>query len=687
MLSSSLSSQNRRFETAQVLLVCLSLFLVLIVLSVFWQVVHAEFIVTDDSIYIYQNPHIQQGLTWPGVVWAFTADLFNDSPQTDYWQPITILSRMIDIQWFGLNPTGHHTVNLLFHTLNALLLFFLLSRTTHNIFLSAFVACIFAVHPIQISPVAWVTARKDLLAIFFGLMSLWAYCDYAQQPIVRRRLLSLLCYGLSLMSKPALLCFPFILIVLDYWPLQRVHENSNKKIWLSLFREKWTFFVLALLSFLISRYGASPETFVSMKTPMMLLIRILHIPVSYTWYIQKVFYPINIPVFHLHEQFTWVEVGASCIFLFSWSCAVFLMRKSKPALLMGWTWFLFALAPGSIAVVENRFMYFPIVGLLIMSSWGAFDLVQNQNLRRIYLAPLASLLILTCSILSWREVGYWQDSISLFRRTLELEPTRRIKHLLGISLLQKKRFDEGLPYLEDLLKGVPADDAAVFNDIASLLYDFGRPEDSIKYYLRAIQIMPTYARGYNNLGYTLANFHRYGEAVYFYKKALETQPDFPEAHFNLAKTYEDLGKNEDAIRHYNASNDLWPNYDACYAIGLIKAKERNYADAEDHFRKALSLNPKHAESLFALGNVELLKGKIEEAIAYYRRSLILKSDSASTHYNLGNAFFRIKSFEEAKQHYREAIQLNPDYEDARKNLAKIESLTVTASENIKTQKN
>ena len=423
-------------------------------IAVYWPALRCDFIGLDDAVYVTLNSHVQGGLTWESVKWAFS-----DTKQAAYWAPLMWLSHELDCQLFGLHPWGHHLMNVLLHAANTGLVFLLLHRMTGALWRSALVAALFAVHPLRVESVAWIAERKDVLSTFFGLLSLIFYARHAKPKIGNRKpetgnyLLSLLFFTLGLMSKAMLVTMPFVMLLLDYWPLNRV-RNAECGMWnfKNLVLEKIPFFALAaamcVVTFVTQNRGGAVMTVESLS----LGARVGNALVSYCRYLGKTFWPTDLAVFYPHPGY-WPleEVLLAGAFLCGISALLFVKRRQCPFMLMGWLWFAGTLVPviqlvqsGGQAMAD-RFTYFPSLGVLVLATWGAHELTRRWRHQVIVLPAAASAAIVLCVAVTRHQLGYWRDGETLFRHTLEITRNNFVAHNnLGVALLKEGRTKEAI---------------------------------------------------------------------------------------------------------------------------------------------------------------------------------------------------------------------------------------------------
>jgi tetratricopeptide (TPR) repeat protein len=630
--------------------------LALATLAVFLPVARQGFVNYDDSDYVSENPHVQSGLKWENIIWAFKTG------HASNWHPVTWLSHMLDCQLFGQKAGPQHLISVGFHIANTLLLFVLLRRMTGALWRSALVAALFALHPLHVESVAWISERKDVLSAFFFLLTLWAYVRYVE---CRRQkaegsntehatrhtphatafyLLSLFLFALGLMSKPMLVTLPFVLLLLDCWPLQRFHiENQQSKIknLLPLLLEKLPFFALAALSslitFIVQRKGGAVSTSLSLG------VRIANALVSYIRYIGKLFWPKNLSVLYPYPGHwpAW-QVIVSAVLLLAVSGAVILAARKRPWLAVGWLWFCGTLVPviGLVQVgiqsMADRYTYVPSIGLFIMLAWGLDELVPVRPWRSSALAIGTASLLAACAFLTERQIRFWRDSEALFRHAVR----------------------------------VTRDNYLAYNNLGFYLSGQGRSAEAMENYRLSLKINPAYEDALNNLGYALAGQKKYSEAIPLYEAALRIRPNHAEVHNNLGNALSETGKIDDAINHYLIVLRQKPDHaDAHNNLGIALAMKGKLDEAIAHFHEAIRCKPSYASAHSNLGNALAVQHKLDEAIREYRESLRLKPDDAQAHNNLGNALAEQGKVEDAIGHYREALRLNADNPEAHFNLA------------------
>ncbi len=508
-----------------------------------------DFVNFDDDAYVYGNAQVQSGLTWEGLKWAFL------NPVCANWHPVTVLSHMAVGQVCGLKSWGHHLANVLLHALNAALVFALFTRMTGTRWRSLLVAALFAVHPLRVESVAWVAERKDVLSVFFGLLALAFYVRYAearrQPPEGRgpgsfthpvsscRYLLSLCCFALGLLSKPMLVTWPFLMLLLDYWPLGRLQP---RRAW-RLVMEKIPFFALAAAASVVTFVVQEREGSLGLGEQLPIGARGANALISCCRYLGKLFWPTDLAVYYPHPGH-WplgeVLLAGGVILGISGLC--FAQRRRFPFLLLGWLWFCGTLVPvlGLVQVggqaLADRYTYFPSLGVLVLTIWGAHELTGRGRCGVMGLSLAGSTVIVCCMVLTRQQLGYWKDSEALFRHALGVTKNNYPAHLnLGIALGEKGQLDEAIRQFQQALRLKPdAADARITLGIA--LGQSGQTDEAIRQFEETLRRQPDNAHAHNNLGIALNRKGRVGEAIQHFQEALRLQPDYANARENLHAT-------------------------------------------------------------------------------------------------------------------------------------------------------
>jgi Flp pilus assembly protein TadD len=571
------------------------LFLIVATIAVYWQVANHDFLNYDDREYVTGNYHVQAGLTWEGIIWAFTTF------HATNWHPLAWLSHMLDCQIYGLNAGGHHLTNLLIHVVNALLLFVLLKRMTGALWRSAFVAALFALHPLHVESVAWVAERKDVLSTFFWITTTWAYVHYVEHPRFGTYLLVLVSFALGLMAKPMLVTLPFVLLLLDYWPLQRYqfgHSEANPRksinnshqrlIPLHLIREKVPFFVLAAASSVVTFLAQQSGGAVTPLDKLALSVRMANALVSYVSYMGKMIWPIRLAVIYPHPGTLpiWQAAAAGLLLV---CISVFVIRTARrsPYLAVGWLWYLGTLVP-VIGVVQvgkqcmaDRYTYVPLIGLFVIIAWGIADVAKRWSYQRLVLAISTGVVLLALMVCTWFQVTHWRDSISLFTHTLD----------------------------------VTGENYEAHNNLGVARGEQGRFKEAVGHFSKALQIMPNYAVTHNNIGSVLARRGNLEEAIGHFSKALQLDPRLAEAHICMGVALSRQGSVNGAIDHFSRALEIRPdNVELRNNLGVALARQGRLDEAIDHFSRALRVKPDNLEVRSNLIRALRLAGKSEMTV-------------------------------------------------------------------------
>jgi tetratricopeptide (TPR) repeat protein len=574
----------------------IGLLLALITLLAYLPASRYGFVNYDDPDYVTGNSVVQKGLTWTGIKWAFTTVFTNG--HASYWHPLTWLSHMADCELFALNPGAHHLVSVLFHTANVVLLFLLLLRLTGKLWPTAFIAALFAWHPLHVESVAWISERKDVLSTFFGLLSLLFYARYAQKrsrvepsplrcaaprsresnataeslaldprPSALDYSLALLFFALGLMAKPMLVTLPFVMLLLDYWPLQRVTSDPwpvSKVLRLAL--EKWPFFLLAAGSCVVTFVAANKEVVTLQQYP--LNLRIANALISYEQYLTKMIWPWPLACFYpLPNHLSWIwpmaPMAAAVLGIISW--LIWRTRRQCPYLLVGWLWFLGTLVPviGVVqvgdAAMTDRFTYFPLVGIFIAVTFGVCDLADRFQFPKKATGTAAVLILAACLILTENQLRYWHDSETLFAHALAVTKNNHIAHVnLGVTLEQKGNLNEALAEFRAAEQLAP-ELYEIHNNLGHVLNNLGHPNEALTEYREAMLLNPKLPFLHNSTGMVLAELGRFDEAMSQFQEAARLDPTYPWAHFEIGKLRLKQGRDAEAIDEFRAALRLEPN--------------------------------------------------------------------------------------------------------------------------------
>jgi Flp pilus assembly protein TadD len=566
-------------------------------------VAHHQFVTFDDHIYVLDNPEVQRGLSVETVSWAFTATTATN------WHPFTWLSHMLDVTLFGLNPGAHHLISLLLHTANAVLLFLVLSRSTHTLWRSALVAALFALHPFHVESVAWISERKDVLSGLFWWLTMLSYLSYVNKPTLSRYLPVLFSFALGLLAKPMLVTLPFVLFLFDLWPLGRWARNRTRLQCLLL--EKLPLLLLAIISCVVTlcvQQGAMTSTEQSPLT-----LRVANALTSYAIYLGKTLWPVHLAAFYPHPVSipTWHWLGA-LLLLVVLSTLALRSISTRPYVSVGWCWFLGTLVPviGLVQVgrqaLADRYTYIPLVGLFIIVAWGSEEIIRRRHLPARLAGGFFALVLVSLTWLTWQQVHIWRDSVALFEHALQLTRDNYVAH----------------------------------GNSSSALNEQGRPEEAEQHLREALRINPAYQEALIDLGVVLAKQGRFDEAAEHFHAtlALGISPNQVKALVNLGILFKKQGNLGQAKRHFQAAIAIdSDDASAHYNLGILLARQGAFSAATDHFRRALSVHPTLAQAHNALALALIQGGNVDEAIVHFEEVLRLRPDFAEARSNLERA--------------------------------------------------
>jgi Flp pilus assembly protein TadD len=583
------------------------------------QVKDFEFIHYDDDVYVTENRYVQSGLNSKSIHWAFT------STHGSNWHPLTWITHMADIEIFGMNAGGHHLTNLFFHLINTLLLFYVLFRMTKASWCSAIVAGLFALHPLHVESVAWISERKDVLSTMFWLLTMRAYVRYIEKPQLGRYIVIFLSFILGLMSKPMLVTLPFVLLLIDFWPLKRLKtgqsfttsglntgniksiENKSykkhkkrqkikndqkdsfkKNVRIShLISEKIPLFGLTIVSSIITFITQRRGGAVISLEEHPFSLRISNSLVAYIKYIIKMIWPSNLAILYPYKtELPLTQIIGAGLLLIVLSFIFIRAARKYGFLIVGWLWYLGTLVPviGLVQVgaqsMADRYTYIPLIGIFILITWGIRELIKKWRIQKFIIIGLTGIVFITSIVYTRRQAGYWLNSIILFNHTIRVTENNCVAH--------------------------------------------------------------------NNLGLVLSNMGKIDEAIRHYKSALAVKSDYSEAHNNLGIAFGKKGDLESAIKHLSEALKIRPDYaKAHHNMGIALGRQNNIDDAIIHFSRAVEINQNYVDAYNNLGIALMYKGKNGEAVKYFRKALQIQPNHAEVRKNLNKAITEVK---------REAVQ-------------------------------
>jgi tetratricopeptide (TPR) repeat protein len=675
-------SSRKILEDRPSFFVCVGL--AFVTLLVYCRVARFDFTNFDDPYFIYANPMVSNGLTIKGVFWGLTTSYY------DWWHPIMWWSHMLDCQLFGLRPGLHHLENLGFHVANTLLVFGLLRRSTGAWKRSAFVAALFALHPVHVESVAWLAERKDVLSTFFFLLCLWTYLDYVQERAAQSSRsshsyrLTLLLYVLGLMTKPMILTLPFVMLLLDCWPLRRIaawspdgRASAAGLPWFTLVMEKVPFFALTIGSCLVTYLGMKAGHNLVSGEEVHWSLRFTNVPVSYTRYLGKIFWPANMAVFYprpMHWEF-WQVAGAVLVLILLSALAIVYMRPA-PYFMFGWLLFLGVLVP-VIGIIPNgaysmadRYTYVPSIGIFVACVWGLAEISVRWKHRDAILTAAAALTLVVCSSLTWHQIGFWRNNYTLWDHCVAVTRDNAIAHFQwGWALQSDGREKEAIPHYREALRIQPGFLNANLN-LGVALAAAGELREATNYFGKALRIKPGYDKANINLGNALCRLEDFSGATNCYAQVLTVDPNDGSTHRVYALALVELGDFTGAISHANEAlrldpNDFWASVFKGRALsGLGKSGE-----AMQCYYAALRLKPQCDDAYYRIALEWLKGGRSDEALLALTETLKINPASDDAHFQLGVILAKLRRTGEALAHYREALRLKPDSPETLNNLA------------------
>jgi tetratricopeptide (TPR) repeat protein len=614
---------------------------------VFGQTVAHQFVNYDDPQYVHENAKVVAGISPENVFWAFTHTVGGN------WHPLTVISHMSDCQLYGLNAGGHHFTNVLLHTIAVILLFFVLRKMTATSWQSAFVAALFAIHPLHVESVAWISERKDVLSAVFLMFALGAYIRYVRTLSLTPYLLLLLVFVLGLMSKPMLVTVPFILLLLDYWPLKRLapdvaaksdHPRSVEKR-TNLRRiiiEKVPLLFLSLAS--CAATLLAQRQFIDPIGHLSLMDRLGNAAVATVGYLRQLVWPSGLSVFYPHPRHSLSVVQGlmATLFLFAVSAATFTYRRKYPYFLTGWFWFLGMLVPvsGIVQVGEqaraDRYTYLPQIGLYVLTTWFVADAVSSWRRRqRMLLATTmaASIVLLVC--IAWKQTTYWRDGRALWMHALAVNPQNDTAHIGLCDLdLRENRLDDAIFHARKALEIRP-DSPDARSHLAVALSASGQNEEASIHFQKILEAHQSRPRVHYNLATLLLNTGQLDEAIAEFEKELRIQPEFVEAHNNLGIALTSKGELDRALAHFAKTIELDPRLPKVHQnIAMILLRQGHVDQAIVHLQKELRVNPASAGAHNDLGIAWSQQGRIDQAIDEWQKTLKLQPGNLTAYCNL-----------------------------------------------------
>ena len=603
------------------------IFFAAIIFFTYSSVLNHEFINYDDPDYVTDNPMVQAGLTPESIVWAFTSLNFSN------WHPVTWLSHMLDYQLYGNDPAGHHLTSLILHIANAILLFLVFFRMTREAWKSGCVAALFAFHPLNVESVTWISERKNVLSFFFFLLTLLAYTKYANNKRLKTYLLVFSFFVLGLMAKPMLVTLPFVLLLIDFWPLRRVTLENSLKAVAPLIFEKMPLFLLTFAScavtLLAQKLGGAMEGGVSF------FARLNNAMVVYITYLGKTVWPTHLSVLYPHPGETlaiWKGVLSALALLIASFLCIRLMKKA-PYFAFGWFWYVGTLIPviGILQVgaqsMADRYTYMPLIGIFCLIVWGVSDFFPNTKFR--IKSALAGITLSGLLIVTWYQLEHWKNSITLFTHAIEVTESQNSNFDLAYNNLGTALFEEGqsqaaIKNYKEAIRLNPKYDDAYYNLGLALLSD-KKIGQAITQFEKTIELKPYYFKAYNNIGNALVSEGNLEKAILYFQKAIEKHPNFVDAHFNLANAFTQSNQKEKAIYHFKQVTQLQnQNAEAHFKIGTLYYSQLDFMNAIKWFLQSAELG--HSTAQYNLGLIYATGQGIPKDFSKARMWWILAGD-------------------------------------------------------------
>jgi tetratricopeptide (TPR) repeat protein len=615
----------------------LCLALALATVATFWPSVRCDYISYDDPDFIANNPHVQQGLSAVGIKSAFT-DIVACN-----WHPVTMLTFVTGWQLWGYNPAADHLFDILLHVLNVVILFLLVRKLTGTLWRSAAVAALFAFHPMRVESVTWIAERKDLLSALFFFLSIWVYADWTKDRKAWRYALLLVVFALGLMSKPMVVTLPFVLLLLDYWPLNRKPNNSPAPSLWKLVLEKLPLFAMSAASCIATVIAQKHAGSVVELEQWPIVQRFSNVVMAYWRYVEMFIWPTKLGALYLpsaHWSMLWVAIALSMLVFVS---IAILLRARKSPLSTGWFWFLGMLVPviGIVQVgsqsMADRYSYLPFIGLSFVVVWQIADAVQTKLSRTV----AATLCLIVFGVFAFRanaQIAYWQNSGTVFARMIELHPNNPVAH----------------------------------NGLGAYYVNLRQTKEAMSEFEKALQIVPNMVDAHNNLGTELARLQRDDEAIAHFRAAIESNPRFEMAHNNLAKLYEKQGNYAGAIDEFRKSLEISPDqFVAANELGVCYFQSGDIYKAIKMFSRAVQVAPKNSAAYANLGKAHFAAKDYPAAADAYQHAVALAPRDADAQFHYGLLLAIQNNPTEAERHLREALALKPNFADAETALARL----------------
>jgi tetratricopeptide (TPR) repeat protein len=571
---------------------------------------------------------------------------------------------MLDCQLFGLNPGMHHLSSLITHIANTLLLFLVLKLFTNALWKSAFVAALFALHPVNVDSVAWISERKNVLSTFFWLLTMLSYFYYTKRPGIYRYMLTLTAFTLGLLTKPMLVTLPCVLLLMDYWPLRRIRFSETKSFYRPVFEKIPVFFLSGVITYLSSRSLESYGNFITTEF-VPIKLRIANAVVSYVNYTCKMVLPINLSIYYPYPSTIPVwKVVSACLFLIIVSLFVIRAFKQKPYLAVGWLWFLGTLVPvigfvqaGLWPKMADRWAYVPFIGLYIMFVWGTSDLVLQLRSNKLVVPVGSAMIILLLSAVTWMQTEYWENSYTIFEHALKVTENNALAHNnMGNIMAKQGKMPEAVDHYSEALRIDPYS-ADTHNNMGYALMSEGNLDKAIAHYLKALHIDPDCVEAHNNLGAVLINKMRFNEAIIHLNEAIRINPEYQNAHENLRKALDNKKKIDEATAPIHKALESDPeNHILYFKLGNIYKRIGKLDEAIKQYNKSLFIQPNGTSAMNNLGQVYIIQQKYDEAFLLFKKIIELQPESIMAHYNMACIYAKQNKVEKSIEWLKKAVE-------------------------------
>ena len=650
-----------------------ALLLIASTLLVYAPIKDHQFLNFDDSTYVTDNSWVKRGLTWQSVHWAMT------TVEAAFWHPLTWLSHMLDYQLFGLNPSGHHLTSLLLHLANVLLLFAVLQQMTGAVWRSALVAALFALHPLNVESVAWVSERKNVLSTLFWLLTIWAYVGYVRKPGWQRYLGMMGILVLGLMAKPMLVTLPCVLLLLDYWPLGRLGKDWKEfqERLPRLVVEKLPLFIPVAVASVVAIEAQSQAGALPSWEGLPLGTRVANAVLAYGLYLKKLVWPTDLVVFYPHpgSSLALWSVALSALVLVGISLGVWLRRQRSSYLVVGWLWYLGTLFPvsGIIQVgghaLADRFAYVTFMGLFIVVVWGTAEMTTTLGWRREWLVGAVLCMLMPLTLLTRVQLSYWRSTTPLFEHVLQVNPKNHVAHnILGLESMEKMEFTKAQQQFLEAIKIGPKY-APAYNNLGLALLEQERFGEAAQRFSQTLKVNPDSVDALNNLGLVWLRQGKLRQATLQFSQVMETNPDYAEAYTNMGLVLAAQKRFEEAIAWYDRALKIAPDsYDAFNNLGVALMETDRLEKAVAHLSRAREINPRNVEAYANLGLALAKAGRIEEAAQQLSQAIEIQPKFAQSYYYLGLVRTAQQRIPEAIENYRAALHRQPNHPAARQKL-------------------